>query len=97
MGRKLRELRGVDKAFCAQEIGWTKVLILMRVVSREHEKAWVEKAQELDCKAVRRQVLLAKEGGPPRKAGEAKGLPEIRFRESLTLGVLGRIDGFYSA
>jgi Holliday junction DNA helicase RuvB len=88
VGRKLRALPAIEKAFCEQAIGWTKVLILMRVVSPEHEQAWVERARELGCQELRRAVLLAKEGGPPRNPGDVKGLPEIRFREILTLDVI---------
>ncbi len=66
VGAQLRELCLIDEAFCAHEIGWTKVLLLLRVASVEHEAAWVEKAKELGINELRREVMLARKGGPPR-------------------------------
>ena len=87
-GRKLRTLPRVDEAFCDQAISWTKVLILLRVVSPEHEEVWIEKAKALNCKKLRSEVAMAKEGGPPREPGDVKGLPELRYRKSMVLDVV---------
>ncbi len=88
VGRKLLELAEVDRAFCAGRIGWAKVLVLARVASPPHEAAWLERALALDCRSLAALARRSKEGGPPRKPGDSKGLPEIRFPVAASLGVL---------
>ncbi len=88
VGHKLLELAEVDRAFCAGKIGWAKVLVLARVASPQHEAAWLERALTLDCRALAGLARRSREGGPPRKAGDGKGLPEIRFPVTASLGVL---------
>ncbi len=94
VGGRLLELREVDRAFCAGRIGWAKVLLLARAATPPHEAAWLERALALDCRELARLVRRSREGGPPRKAGETKGLPEIRFPVAASLGVLAhaRLD-----
>lgn len=87
-GRALRELPLIDEAFCAEELNWTQVLLLNRVVVREHEAAWLEKAREVGTKQLRREVMMVKRGSPPRERGDAKGLPEVRFPVRATLGTV---------
>jgi hypothetical protein len=86
--RRLRELPKLERAFCAQELGWTKVLLLLRVLRPEHPEhhdAWIEFAGKKNCRALKIKIQISREGGPLRGYDE-KGLPEIRFRESVTLG-----------
>jgi hypothetical protein len=51
VGRKLLELREVDRVFCEGRLGWVKVLVLARVAVPEHEAAWLERALALDARA----------------------------------------------
>ncbi|OEU69255.1 MAG: hypothetical protein BA864_05505 [Desulfuromonadales bacterium C00003093] len=88
VGRKLRELPDMDKAFCAQQISWTKVTILLRVVSAEHQEAWIEKARTLGIKELGREVVMANAGGPPRKPDDMKGLDKISFPLNTRLGTI---------
>ena len=78
-GRKLLTLPAIDRAFCEQQIGWSKVKLLLRVTSPEHEAAWLARALALPCEDLARSVLRGKHGSPPPAPGESKGLPEIRF------------------
>jgi Holliday junction DNA helicase RuvB len=87
-GAQLRELVLVDEAFCRQEIPWSKVLLLLRIATVEHERAWLERAKALGIRELRREVRLARRGGPPRDESDVLGLPEVRFPVKATLGVV---------
>ena len=76
VGRKLLELREVDRAFCEGRLGWAKLLVLVRMAVPEHEAAWLERALALDVRALMLLAGRSKEGGPPRRPGDEKGLPE---------------------
>jgi Holliday junction DNA helicase RuvB len=88
VGKKLLTLELVDHAFCRQEIGWSKVLLLVGVATPEHQEAWLDRARKLSCRALALEVRLSKPGSPPRPPGERKGLPEIRFRFDADVGTL---------
>ena len=88
VGRKLLELPAIDAAFCEQRIGWSKVLLLARVATERHERAWLERACALAVRDLAREVQIAKEGDEPRAPGDRKGLPEVRFHVQVSLGVL---------
>ncbi len=88
VGRKLLDLPLVDGAFCRQQIGWSKVLQLVKVAVPEHEEAWLERARTLSCRELAREVQRARPGRPPPAAGELKGLPEVRFRVSTSVSTL---------
>lgn len=79
VGRKLLELTEIDAAFCAGELGWSKLLALVRVAVPEHEQAWLERAQGLTVRQLQLEVRLARPGAAPRRPGETKGLPNIVF------------------
>ena len=85
VGRKLQELPAIDAAFCAQELSWTKLRALVRVATPEHEAAWLERARALSCKQLELEVKLSKAGAAPRKPGERRGLPHVRFKMGATL------------
>ena len=65
-GAQLRELALIDEAFCGHDITWSKVVLLLRVASAEHEAAWLDRARALGISELKREVRLAKRGGPPR-------------------------------
>jgi Holliday junction DNA helicase RuvB len=88
VGAKLLELRAVDRAFCEGRLGWAKVLVVARMAAPEHEAAWLQRALELDVRALTLLAASSREGGPPRAAGDAKGLPEIRFPVSASVSPL---------
>ncbi|MBL9086846.1 MAG: AAA family ATPase [Planctomycetia bacterium] len=88
VGAKLLELRGLDRAFCAGRLGWAKVLIVARMATPEHEAAWLERALALDARALALLAARSREGGAPRAPGDEKGLPEIRFPVSASVGSL---------
>lgn len=88
VGAKLLELRELDRAFCEGRLGWAKVLIVARMATPEHEAAWLERALALDARALALLAARSREGGAPRAAGDEKGLPEIRFPVSASVGSL---------
>ena len=88
VGAKLLELREVDRALCEGRLGWAKVLIVARMATPEHEAAWLERALALDVRTLTLLAASSREGGPPRAAGDEKGLPEIRFPVSASLSPL---------
>ena len=88
-GRKLRELPLVLQAFCEQRIGWSKVMALLQVVVPEHQEAWIERAEQRNCNALRLEVKLSRAGSKPRKPGDLRGTREARFPVRATLDPLG--------
>lgn len=94
VGKKLLTLPAIDNAFCRQELGWSKVALLVTVATTEHEEAWLARARELSFRDLALEVRLTKPGSPPRGPGERKGLPEIRFKVDVAVGVLthGKLD-----
>ena len=79
VGKKLLELPRMDEAFCRGEISWTQVVMLTRVVSPEHEEAWLLRARESSCRELALEVKRTRPGGKPRDPEDRKGLAEIRF------------------
>ena len=79
-GHALRDLRKVDEAFAQGELCWSKVRLLVRVASVEHEERWLDLAKRLSIDELALEVKLAQKGDPPRDRSERKGLPEIRLR-----------------
>jgi len=77
--RKLLTLPAIDRAFCEQQIGWSKVTELLKVATPEHEEEWLQRAKERTCRALRLEVRRARPGSAPHKSGEANGLPEVRY------------------
>jgi hypothetical protein len=90
IGRLLLELGDVDRAFCDARLSWSKVLILASVITPKHEAEWLERALALDCRALAALARTSKPGGPPRKPGNRKGLPEIRFPLGIKVGAVER-------
>ena len=90
IGGRLRELGRIDEAFCAREIGWSKVVELCKVAVPEYEEQWLELARKLDCTALKIEVKLASASGRPRDPGDRKGLPEVRFDVSCRVSALVR-------
>jgi Holliday junction DNA helicase RuvB len=88
VGRRLLELPRIDRAFLLGHVGWSKVLLLVRAASAEHEAAWLERALKLSCRELALEVRLAREGGPPRPPGSRKGLPEVRFPVQTSVDAL---------
>lgn len=88
VGRKLGSLPAIDRAFCEQRIGWSKVRLLARVVEPQHEAAWLERAEWLACRDLALEVKLARPGSAPRAPGDRRGLPEVRFKVTADVSVL---------
>ena len=72
VGRKLLELPRMDEAFCRGEISWTQVVMLTRVVSPEHEEAWLLRARESSCRELALEVKRTRPGGKPRDPEDRK-------------------------
>ncbi|MDJ0973256.1 MAG: AAA family ATPase [Planctomycetota bacterium] len=87
VGRKLLELPLIDTAFCEGEIGWAKVVELVRVVVPEHEAAWLERARSRSYRRLRVEVRTARPGSAPRDDG--RGLPHVRFPVRAKLSGIG--------
>ncbi|MEW6745268.1 MAG: HNH endonuclease signature motif containing protein [Planctomycetota bacterium] len=86
-GRALAELRRIDEAFCKGDLSWSKTRLLARIAIQETEEAWLERALEVTCAELEREVATSEVGRPPRK--DRKGLPKVRFTVKVSLGVLG--------
>ncbi len=88
VGRKLCELPQIDQAFLDGELSWSKVLMLARVTTAEHEDAWLCKAKESTCRELALEVRLARPGQAPRDPQNRKGLPEVSFKLNCNLKAL---------
>lgn len=88
VGRKLLTLPRIDSAFCEGRLGWSKVLQLVKVACPEHEAAWLERALKSTCRELALEAKLVPAGRAPRKPGETKGLPEVRFALRTSVDVL---------
>ena len=88
VGKKLLALPRIDDAFCEQRIGWSKLLLLVRIAVPEHEVKWLERALELTCRDLAGEVATTTPGDAPRKPGERRGLSEPHFVVSARVGVL---------
>ena len=70
VGKKLLELCRMDEAFCNGDISWTQVVMLTRVVTPEHEEAWLERARENTCRELALEVSWSTTSTPvPRAEG----------------------------
>jgi hypothetical protein len=81
-GRRLEELRAVDRAFEEGRLPWSKVRLLCKVAVRSTEQAWLEEAQRATCDELHRVVRRVQPGERP-PAGD--GLPGSRMRLSFEL------------
>jgi len=84
-GRKLLELPRIDRALCERRLGWSKLLLLLSVVTPEHEQAWLDRALRSSVRELALHVKLARPGSAPRQPGDTKGTPEIRFPHTCQL------------
>lgn len=65
VGTELHHLNLVDDAFFAMEIGWTKVLYLLRVVQVTTQAPWVEFAKDASCRELQDEVKRCRPGELP--------------------------------
>ena len=65
VGRELAGLHLVDDAFFAGEIGWTKVLLLLRVVQVSTQQVWIDFAREASCRELDEEVRRCRPGELP--------------------------------
>ncbi|MGE0193494.1 MAG: AAA family ATPase [Planctomycetota bacterium] len=75
----LETLPDIDAALCKGELTWTQVLHLVKVATPTCEAEWPELARTSTYAALRMKAKTTRKGHPPRKDGDQKGLPEIRF------------------
>ncbi|MCP4968117.1 MAG: HNH endonuclease, partial [bacterium] len=78
-GSCLNGLPKVDAALVAGDISWSKMKILIRVVVRETQSEWLERAEELSTEQLSKDVARCIPGQRPKKPGEG-GLPDIYMR-----------------
>ncbi|MEO8182257.1 MAG: hypothetical protein ABI895_25760 [Deltaproteobacteria bacterium] len=62
VGRALRDLPLVEQAFLAGELSYSRVREISRVAKPETEHEWLERAAQLDMRALERCVALEREG-----------------------------------
>ncbi len=79
-GQALLELPQIDEAFAQGRLCWSKVRLLVRVATPEHEGAWLKRALETAIDEFTLEVKLARRGQAPRNRDDRKGLPEVRLR-----------------
>ena len=65
VGRELRGLELVDRAFFAGEIGWTKVLLLLRVVQVTTQEPWIQFARAVSTRELDEEVRKCRTGELP--------------------------------
>ncbi|MBI5852406.1 MAG: hypothetical protein HZB39_15430, partial [Planctomycetes bacterium] len=75
-GLRLRELQGIDAAFAASRLSWSRVRRLCEVATRDTEAAWLEKALVVGQDELDRLVRRARRGDLP---PDGLGLPQARF------------------
>lgn len=85
VGRVLQELPAIDAALCAHELCWSKVVLLARVVVPRHEAAWLERALGTSCAELASEIAKARPGDAPRRAGEGKGLNQVKIAFNVLL------------
>lgn len=88
LGRRLLELPEIDRAFCQQEISWSKSKVLARAASPETQEAWLERARPLSVRELKAEVRRVKPGEAPRKPGDRRALPTRRYKVGANVGVL---------
>ena len=59
IGRALRQLPGVEHAFIAGDVSYSRVREVTRVAQPDTESDWLELAQSLDMRALERRVASA--------------------------------------
>lgn len=80
-GRRLLELKGVDRAFRDAEICWSQVRTLLRVATVETERSWVQTARDVDCRHLARLAARARPGEEPARGHTGQGgLPDVTYR-----------------
>ncbi len=90
VARALAELGAIDAALARGDIGWSKVVLLVRVATPQTEAAWLEEALALSVRDLEQKVRSARPGEPPRRRGNTKGLPEARFPVGARVDALQR-------
>ena len=96
--RELRRLPGIDAAFVAGRLTWTKARLLCRVATPEDEPRWLDLAQRLTARALAREVRAVdarslEAGGVPET--DEDGVEEIP-RETVWLRVSPRVRARWS-
>ena len=84
----LEILPDIDAALCKGELTWTQVLCLVTVATPTCEGDWLELARTSTYATLRMKAKTTRKGHPPRKDGDHKGLPEIRFPMGVELDPL---------
>ncbi|MGE3754170.1 MAG: AAA family ATPase [Planctomycetota bacterium] len=77
--RALEELPSVDAALHAGKLTWSQVVLIARRATPTCEAEWIEAAGTCTYEQLELAVKTTLPGRPPRKPGDRKGLPEIRF------------------
>ncbi len=101
VGRELRSLELVDDAFFAGDIGWTKVLLLLRVVQIPTQTDWIEYAKTVSCRELDEEISRCRPGELP-GAGTRIGL-DANHRaihaklDDRTFAMFERVRAFYLA
>lgn len=70
IGRALRALPQIERAFVAGQLGYAPVRELTRVATAADEAMWLELARELPLRVLERRVAEASGGGEQDKTGE---------------------------
>jgi hypothetical protein len=86
VGRKLNVLPGLDAAFLAGELSWSKVRRLARVATAQTEQAWIGRARAASHEELDALVGSAREGDEPKDID--RGLPRTRFVKRFVLDTL---------
>jgi len=75
IGRALRELPQIERAFIDGELSFSRVREVTRVATAQSEQEWLELAQRLDMRSLERRVAMAPEAsnGSDGRGGELDG------------------------
>ena len=81
IGRALPGLPKLAATFAAGELDWTKARELVRVATEATEEAWLQRARDVPCRILERQVAARSLGQlPPEGNGPHELAPERRAR-----------------
>lgn len=79
IGRRLPTLPALDAALAAGELDWTKAREIVTVATPDTDAAWVDRARQVSCRALERDVAASHVGQLPPEAAEDRAPARVRW------------------
>jgi 5-methylcytosine-specific restriction endonuclease McrA len=83
LGRRLPELAVLDSAFAAGELSWTKARELLRVVTKDNESEWVERARHTTSRELEAHVSSVALGDRPPRPDRVRAPQRTRITVAI--------------